>query len=84
LKTKYRFGGAALVAESLGIGDCQFGNVQRPLEPDTVNTVEGRNSHPLTVPSFLILGGTVFVLLECPTNFSLSLRLEHESGSTTN
>jgi phosphomethylpyrimidine synthase len=33
---------------------------QRPLEPDTVNTVEGRNSHTLTVPSFC-LGGAVFV-----------------------
>jgi hypothetical protein len=25
---------------------------RRPLEPDTVSTVEGRNSHPMTVPSF--------------------------------
>ena len=37
------------------IGNPQSG---RPLEPDTVSTVEGRNSHPLTVPS--LLGGTVF------------------------
>ena len=27
--------------------------MRRPLEPDTVSTVEGRNSHPMTVPSFL-------------------------------
>jgi phosphomethylpyrimidine synthase len=46
---------------SIGNRQSQIGNVRRPLEPDTVNTVEGRNSHPLTVPSFLILGGAVFV-----------------------
>ena len=33
----------------------------RPLEPDTVSTVEGRNSHPMTVPSF-DRGGAVFLL----------------------
>ena len=30
----------------------QKSKIQRPLEPDTVSTVEGRNSHLMTVPSF--------------------------------
>ena len=46
--------------------------IGRPLEPDTVSTVEGRNSFLMTVLSF-DLGGAVFL---CPTNFSLSLQLE--------
>jgi hypothetical protein len=30
--------------KSIGNRQLKIGNVQRPLEPDTVNTVEGRNS----------------------------------------
>src|SRR5258708_10038602 len=54
---------ADLRLNSIGNRQSQIGNVQRPLEPDTVNTVEARNSQTLTVPSFLILGGAVFVFV---------------------
>gem|GEM_PF-6240276 len=37
---------------------------QRPLEPDTASTVEGRNSQSLTVPS-LFSGGAVLFFMEC-------------------
>ena len=34
--------------------------IGRPLEPDAVNTVEGRNSYPMTVPFPFDQGGAVF------------------------
>ncbi len=41
----------AKVESAIRIQQSPIHNPRRPLEPDTVSTVEGRNSHLMTVPS---------------------------------